>query len=276
MNKYILCLALVFALPARADTWNDWQSGFTQTINACAIKDGACLNHTFTATPLPAPDSTSANDLLLRDLRAAQVMLHQPDASSLLWKLYGIDSSAYLGTGYSVPLNGPQARQYAFARQREYFVPNLCAETIDTALCPARASNLWVWKVTPQQLARWLDKPVAQLLAARRPLHDAAGFNRARRAPATNPDLPRLLIRFSPVPDAFYKGQVGRGGAARVFFGDYDQARAVTLRDFITATGTTGLDAPPPGTHYYVWLLAPGADVRQASWDALFKLLAQP
>ncbi len=86
------------------------------------------------------------------------MLLHQKDASDAMWKLYGIDSSAYLGTGYSVPLVGEGAKNYEFATQREYFVPNLCAEAADPVACPKKDANIWTWRLTSAELTQWADK----------------------------------------------------------------------------------------------------------------------
>jgi hypothetical protein len=219
--------------------------------------------------------------MLYRDLRTAEVLLHQKDARDLLWREYGIDGSDYLGTGYSVPLTGPTARNYEYALQREYFVPNLCAEAIDPAICPRKDANIWTWRLTAAQVSRWLDMPIAKFLHAHHPASDAAGFGKrtALNAPAVQGPLPNLLIRFGNLPLANYRGTFGRPGAVRVFFADYDLVRTKTLRGAVIATGAaTLLDNSNPAKTFFIWIYAPDArsPATVASWNALFTILAQP
>ena len=187
----------------------------------------------------------------------------------MLYRQYGIDSAAYLGTGYSVPVAGDAAGQYDLARQREYFVPNLCAQAVDAAVCPARAPRVWTWRLNAAQFTAALDRKIAAVLR-KRPDHHPRTIAR-RLAQHGN-----LLIRFGAVPTQFYKGQFGRGDAVRVFFADYDQVRVSTLRQAMTATGAaTLLDHPDPGKSYFIWLYAPEDAAVPASWRALFTLLGQ-
>ena len=83
-----------------ADPWSVWGGNFDAVMSACvAASQNNCLSKAFTDRARPTLDSAAPADDLYRDLSTAQVLLHQKDASDAMWKLYGIDSSAYLGTG---------------------------------------------------------------------------------------------------------------------------------------------------------------------------------
>lgn len=280
----VIALFAASALPSRADVvadpWAAWEDNFDTVIAACAkAGEGNCLSKAFTSLDRPAAGPTVADDLY-RDLRTAEVLLHQKDASDAMWSLYGVDSGAYLGTGYSVPLAGEGAKNYEFATQREYFVPNLCAEAVDTTVCPKKDANIWTWRLDSKQLALWANKPIAVLLRAHLPKIDAAGFHThsALNAPAPQPNLPAMLIRFGSLAPANYKGTFGRPGAVRVFFANYEQVRGKTLRAAMTATGaSTLLDNPDPSKTFFIWIYAPDKESKAsvASWKELYRLLSE-
>ena len=285
MRRFVLFLVAVFLSTAAAgadDPWTAWNGTFTATMTACVqAKQPNCLPKAFQAAPRPAADGTFVDDDLYRDLRTAEVMLHQTDASNAMWSLYGVDSPAYLGTGYSVPLAGPGANDYAYAMQREYFVPNLCAQAVDPVVCPVKADGVWTFQLTAQQLADAADQPIVKLLRAHWPKADGKALSVAWVAKSVpgRPDLPPLLIRFGSVPPAFYKGTFGRPDAVRVFFADFEQVRAKTLRAAMTATGAdTLLSKPNPANTFFIWIYAPDANSQAAvaTWKELFRLLSQP
>jgi len=267
-------------LPA-IDQWVAWSDNFDSTISAC-VKAGekSCLSKAFMSRPRPVLEGNPpyVTDTLYYDLRTAEVLIHQPDASKLLSSQYGIDASAYLGTGFSVPLQGAGALQYQFARQQEYFVPNLCAEAVDKTVCPARDPNMWAWHLTSAQMQHWLDAPIAALLHQRPPRSDAAAFGKlAAPKPVAPGELPSLLIRFGNFPLKYYSGAIGRPGAVRVFFASYQQVRGETLRGAVVATGAASLIAKPdPANTFFIWLYAPHAGTKAAvaSWKELFGILS--
>jgi hypothetical protein len=280
----VFAASLVFAAASAhadvvSDPWASWSDSFTTTMTSCvATAQVGCLAKAFTSLDRPAAVSDAPADELYRDLRTAEVLLHQKDASDAMWKLYGIDSSAYLGTGYSVPLAGEGAKNYEFATQREYFVPNLCAEAVDPVVCPKKDANIWTWRLTSAQLTQWADKPIVKLLRTLAPTSDAQTFPKNPSA-APKPNLPPMLIRFGSLPLAYYKGTFGRPDASRVFFADYEQARGKTLRAAMTATGaSTLLDNPDPAKTFFIWIYAPDANSKAsvASWAELFRLLSAP
>jgi hypothetical protein len=270
---------VIFALHASAgtDAWAGWAKNFDHAMSACmTAQASACLSTAFKDRERPAPASSDVASDLARDLRTADILLQQKDARDQLWRLYGIDGSAYLGTGYSVPLTGMGARNYEFGTQREFFVPNLCAEAVDPVVCPGRHAGVWTWHMDAAGLTASLDKPIADVLAANAPVADPAGFATAGTLPA-NGNVPPLLIRFGSLAPAYYKGTFGRPGAERVFFADYGQVRGTTLRGAMIATGAAGLvDNPDPAKTFYVWIYAPESDPQTtvASWKSLFAILS--
>ncbi|MGN6516616.1 MAG: hypothetical protein ACTHLR_12355 [Rhizomicrobium sp.] len=282
----LVLAGLLFLPPAyaddapQADDWSAWTANFDSVITACVKADEqGCLAKAFNSRERPGADAVSVTDKLYRDLRAAEAMLHDKEAGDLLWREYGIDGNDYLGTGYSVPLAGTFAGQYAYARQREYFVPNLCAEAVDPAVCPQREPDVWTWRLSAADLVRWQNRAVAALLAKRMPQADQAGFRRKTGvgAPIVRNNLPDLLIRFGSLPLAYYKGTVGRPGAVRVFFADYAQVKGKSLHDALVATGAASLiEKPDPAKTFFIWVYAPGPDSKAsvASWNALFSILA--
>jgi hypothetical protein len=282
-------LALMFATAVahgadapNADPWAEWRDNFDTIVAACVkAAESNCLSKAFASRTRPSAEdaSTDVSDSLYRDLQAAEVMLHQKDARDLLWHDFGIDASDFLGTGYSVPLTGAVAHEYEYARQREYFVPNLCAEAVDLSICPKADSGLWTWRLSAPELARWLDKPIASFLKTRRSGNGGylARLN-AAEAVGTQSPLPALMIRFGTLPLAYYKGTVGRPGSVRVFFANFGQVRSKTLRAAMIATGASSLlDKPDPEKTFFIWLYAPDATSKAtvASWKSLFDILSQ-
>jgi hypothetical protein len=257
------------------DGWVSWQHGFARVMHGCASKAEAnCLAKAFNTVSRPALSASGrVVDDLDRDLRTGEILLDDHDGSDALWKEFGIDSKSYLGTGYSVPQTGASL-DYDRARQREYFVPNFCAEAVDPKPCQSVRPGLWTLRLSDDQARAWLDKPVGELLKAMLP-HDAAG-SYEHSGPASG-GLPSALIRVSRFDSKFYSGTIGRPGAQRVFFADLDQVRDTSLRDEMIATGSPALaDKPDPGKTLFVWVLVPSAetDVRIASWKSLFDILA--
>ncbi|HEY2069558.1 MAG TPA: hypothetical protein VGG48_08400 [Rhizomicrobium sp.] len=262
------------------DPWVAWSDNFNSVMTACTTAAQAnCLSKAFTSRERPAAAGTFVIDDLARDVRTAEVLVHQQQASDAMWKLYGVDSSAYLGTGFSVPLVGVGANNYEAATQREFFVPNLCAEALDATLCPKKDAGIWTWHLTSQQLAQWADKPILKLLHTVAPMSDWRGFTHLTAGENGPNNLPTLLIRFGALQPSYYKGTFGRPDAVRVFFADYDQTRTKTLRAAMTATGaSTLLDNPDPTKTFYIWIYSPDANTKAsvASWKELFRLLGTP
>ena len=76
-------------------------------------------------------------------------MLAVPSVADALWREYGIDTVAYLGTGYSVPFMPAGAvAPYWQGTQREYFVPNSLRRGHQFRVCPAADPDVWTWRLT--------------------------------------------------------------------------------------------------------------------------------
>ena len=286
MRKFLICIAAIVLSAAAAqadDPWADWGAAFTQAMTACVqAKAPNCLPKAFQSQARPAALGPYVDDDLTRDLRTAEVLLHDIDSSNAMYALYGIDTPDYLGTGYSVPLTAAGAPgSYTEATQSEYFVPNLCAQAVDPKVCPTADAQMWTWRLTDAQMSAWADKPIAKLLRGHWAKTGAKALAAAWKATAVpgRPDLPPLLIRFGNFPPAYYNGLIGKNGAQRVFFANFEQVRTKTLRAALTATGSASLLANPnPANTFFIWIYAPDAKSQAAvaTWKALFKLLEQP
>lgn len=261
------------------DPWSAWGNDFRAAMDACVqAKADNCLAQAFTSHPRPPSDSSlvTVSGDLTRDLRTAQAMLAVPAAVNALWREYGIDNVLYLGTGYSVPVTAGTAG-YWQAQQREYFLPNLCAQPIDPVACPTADADVWTWRLPATAAAAFADKPVAQLLIAKPATGDESAI--AQRLTTERTDgMPGAFIRFGKLDATSYKGTFGRADAKRVFFSDYAQLRDKTLGDALAGTGSTSLlTGAKPGQIFFVWIYAPGeqSKAQPASWHALFEALDQ-
>jgi hypothetical protein len=238
-----------------------------------AARGSACLAKAFRDRPRPQIDNPrrEVSGELFYDLRTAMAMLAVPSAADALSRDYGIDSKAYLGTGFSVPVTKTGVASYWQALQNEYFLPNLCAQAIDPATCPVADPDVWTLRLNAGELMAALDRPVESILT-----NDAKAFI-ARTGTGSRADgLPKVFVRFTPLRASFYKGTVGRPGLVRVFFADYTQVRAKPLREVLIATGASALIGDPdPSQDFFVWIYAPVGATKAvaASWHALFDAL---
>ncbi len=257
------------------DPWAVWQDNFRTVIDACTTaKSTGCLAKAFNDKPRPPannPQGTVSGELFY-DLHTAVSMLAVPNAANALWSAYGVDTVAYLGTGYSVPVTSAGVEHYWQAMQREYFVPNLCAQPVDPAICPTGDPDVWTWQLSVAEMTAALDKPITAIFTG-----NTRALTKRVRGPARADGLPNAFIRFGLLRPAWYKGTFGRPDAKLVFFADYTQVRTKTLREAMTATGAATLIAnPDPGQVLFIWIYAPGPDTKAqaASWHAVFETLA--
>jgi hypothetical protein len=251
--------------------WTAWQDNFRIVMNNCVAKqEDSCLAKAFKDRPRPANDnSQSVAGELFYDLRTAMAMLAVPSAGSAIQREYGIDPDAYLGTGYSVPLTDGRITPYWRGTQREYLVPNLCAEAADPKVCPPD-SDVRTRQVNAGKVKDVLEEDVATAL---KDLDSV--ISRVSKLPAAE-DVPRVLVRFTFLNPSFYRGTFGRPGTKRVFFADYMQVRDKTVRDTMIATGAFKPKAPlDPNQDLFIWIYAPAGQTKAvpASWHALFEAL---
>jgi hypothetical protein len=276
----VLLLAFGFARAGETDpaadaqAWSAWQDNLRRVMETClSAQEHSCLAKAYKDRARPVIDNPqhSASGDLFYDLRTAVAMLAIPSVADALWREYGLDAIAYLGTGYSVPASPAGLAPYWQGVQREYFVPNLCAQAIDAAVCPAADPDVWTWRLTSAQLNAGLDRPMAALLKGNTRILMA----RLRAAPRSD-GLPNALVRFGLLDPSLYKGTFGRSEAKRVFFADYAQVSGKTLRQALIATGaSTLIEKPDPAKAFFIWVYAPGADAKAtpASWHAVFEAL---
>lgn len=270
---------------ARDDAWAQWTKSFGTAVTACSSTEW-CIERAFSANPLPPPEQLPEDPRggktapvpyavgnLIRDMRAGNIMLNIDAARYQLQDYYEIAGTAYLGTGFSVPVAG---HNYQDGLQREFLAPNLCAQAMKGTSCTARQGAIWTWRFDPATATRWLGRPFAALLRTHRPISGGPGF--AKRSAGSVPDalIPPLVVRYATMTPDQYKGTLGRSGVHRVFLADYMQARNKTLSGFILATGSPRLEPSlAAGKSLYIWVYAPGADsnVVPATWEEMFKLL---
>lgn len=285
----IVCAALaalgVARAEAQSDPWVQWTKDFDSAITACGSAEW-CLEKAFSAERLPPPEQLPEDPRsgknqpvpyavgnLIRDMRAGNIMLNQPIARYQLQDYYEIAGTAYLGTGFSVPVAG---HNYQDGLQREFLAPNLCAQAMAGASCTAPQGRIWTWRFDPATAIAWLDKSFSVLLLSHKPISGGPGFRKHRGAGGENALIPPLVVRYGTMMPDQYKGTVGKPGVHRTFFADYLQARSKTVRGFILATGSPDPEsALKAGKSLYIWVYAPGPDAQvvPASWEEVFKLL---
>ena len=279
---FVFLLAFGFARAGETDPatdaqmWSAWQDNLRHVMEACvAAKESSCLARAYrdrARPPIDNPQHSVSGDLFY-DLRTAVAMLAAPSVADALRREYGIDAIAYLGTGYSVPVSLAGVAPYWQGMQREYFVPNLCAQVIQPDGCTTADPDVWTWRLTGAQLRAALDRPVTAIMKG----NTRTLMARLRAAPRSD-GLPNALVRFGRLDPSFYKGTFGRSDAKRVFFADYAQASAKTLRQALIATGaSTLIENPDPNQVFFIWVYAPGANAKAApaSWHAVFEALEQ-
>ena len=256
------------------EPWSAWQENFRTVIDGCVAAHGSsCLAKAFKDRPRPQIDNAqhAVSGELFYDLRTAMAILAVPNAADALRQDYGIDTKAYLGTGFSVSLTQAGVASYWQAVQTEFFVPNLCAQAIDRSVCPTADPAVWTSRLKSTDLTVALDQPVEAILT-----DDAKAFIARSGITPRADGLPNALVRFAPLNASFYKGTVGRPGMKRVFFADYVQVRGKPLRQVLIATGAASLIAnPDPNQDFFVWIYVPSAMTMAvpASWHALFDVL---
>jgi hypothetical protein len=286
--RLTFAVALVFGAgraEALDDPWVKWTADFNAALTACGNGEW-CLEKAFSAEPLPPPEllpedpRNGKNDPvpyavgnLIRDMRAGNIMLNIPVARYQLQDYYEIAGTAYLGTGFSVPVAG---HNYQDGLQREFLAPNLCAQKMASADCPPTQGRIWTWRFDSKTALNWLDKSLPLLLHSRAPISGGPGFGKHRKDSGENALIPPLLVRYGTMMPDQYKGTLGKPGVHRTFLADYMQARSKTVRGFILATGSP--DPQPAlesGKSLFIWVYAPGpqAQAVPATWEEVFKLL---
>jgi hypothetical protein len=282
----IVALAFAVALfssrPPHTDEWAQWDGNFQRAFKDCVdAKADNCLAKAFNANALPEEISADGGvvGVLYRDLRAASTMLGIPEARDLLWKNFGIDNTTFVGTGYSVPMSGAAASSYEDARQREYFLPNFCADVIDQKVCPSERQDVWTWRLSTEEAKAWADRPVRDLLTEIAPLDHAAEFAAEvakLEAPSGLRPLPRAFVRVGKFNPKYYAGTIGRPAAHRVFAADLEQVWLSNLTDEMAATGAATLTDPTkPDEAVFLWVYLPAAEpeAEVASWRSVFEIL---
>lgn len=271
----VLCAIILAARAPAADPWPAWTQRIDSAIAACGeAADAPCLARAIAANPAPPSANETISQRFLGDLRIAEGLLASERARNLLWDEFGIDSNDFIGTGYSTPWRDDQAqRTYREARQREFFVANLCADIVDTTRCPTEAPNVWTWQLTGQDAQAWLSRPVSALITGVPPSDHVREWRAALPTIRDGGDDVRpVLIRFSRFNPQYYAGTVGRPSADFVFFAAIDDVGPRTLGEALALTGSAALADQAEDEILFIWLYAPSeGDVpTPATWGAVF------
>ncbi|MES1197242.1 MAG: hypothetical protein ABUL55_01330 [Pseudomonadota bacterium] len=275
----IASLILVAGPIRPADPWADWSGQIDQAVTGCAenVDGSVCLARAIHEHAPPEPEGTesSVTSRFMQDVRVAQALIAAPKARDLLRQEFGVDASEFLGTGYSVSFEEPEAaRSYTDAHQPEFFVPNLCADSVDHDACPTESANLYTWRVPATEARRWLGRPITDLLNSQAPVDHAAEWRRLARAGNTH-----LLVRFARFNPQYYTGKVGRPASDLVFFTSLNEVRGVPLREALARTGSEALAQPGAANEVmFVWIYAPTDHddaARPATWASLYSYLDQ-
>lgn len=274
----VICAIILAARAPSPDPWPAWTARIESEIAACGDNaDAPCLARAIAANPAPPTTSATISQRFLGDLRMAEGLLASERARNLLWDEFGIDSNDFIGTGYSTPWRDDQAqRTYREARQREYFVPNLCADIVDTERCPSETPNLWTWQISATEAQAWLSRPVSALITGAAPADHVREWRAALPAIRSGGDEARpVLIRFSRFKTQYYAGTVGRPNADFVFFAPYADVQGRTLGEALGLTGSAALAQQADDETLFVWLYAPaeGETPAPATWGAVFEYL---
>lgn len=267
----VFVASFYFIAPQTADaSWSAWRHAMSATLERCPeTEDGSiCLARALSthAPPIQDADLDGPADVFFAHVELGQNLRRIPRAGDLLWDEFGIDSEEFIGTGYSVPhaATGGE-RSYSDARQREFFVENLCADTVNLERCPTEVDNIWTWRLTAAQASQWLDRPLRTLLASERPNDHDVEWRRARSSGTT------LNIRFARFNPDHYAGTLGRPDANLVFIAEYPSGN-LTLREALLETGSAALAEPGEDNEtLFIWVYAPEEQPLPATWGTVFE-----
>ncbi len=201
--------------------------------------------------------------------------------SDTLYTMMGIKREEYTGLGRSLPISdnrGTDAR-YTEAVLQEYWVGNVCAETINTDVCPHRWPLTWAWRY--QNLSELRQMTLRDLILTQEPAEGsgtpqlAAMRERVRTGAWDEPTS--LLVRFQIFPQQYYVGTIGRPEAQRVFFSSLAGSINLNVEDALLLSGQTdpNEESTADGSMVFIWVYEPQTtrDYLLASWSELFVYL---
>lgn len=196
--------------------------------------------------------------------------------------MMGIDRDEFTGLGRSLPIvdNRGSHSRYTEAFLREYWGPNLCAESIDTNICPQRWPRAWAWHL--KNLADVRGMTLRQLILEIDPAEGAgtaqleAMRERVRTGSLTEPAA--LLVRFQIFPVQYYAGTVGRPEAQWVFFSSLAESVEMDIEQAFLLSGLSDPNeqSADDESTAFIWVYEPQVrrEYRLASWSDLFAYLS--
>ena len=310
-------LILVYWEPK--DLWTVWREKVSESFHTCSTKNkdklteeykqselnNDCLTLSLLANDFPdrrirIQDITSlskeaAPDNLEEYLRyqtAGTELMKDAEISATLSKELGLNTNLFLGSGYTVPLNGRRSDGAAINTGiREFLVKNFCVgENEDCEPTRPHLRTAWGWKLDPAEMDSKGDVlTIGQILNSRAPnlnqdkksvedwpaYHDK--INRGMAARGTFKD--RVLIRLSQFPARYYKGTFAATDRKYAFFSDARDVWGMSYKDAVEASGRLPDPDPNKSSAVFIWVAfaEPVTTVSGlASWDYVFQILRTP
>lgn len=229
-----------------------------------------------------SPDAPAA-DFFRVDMRRANALLTVPYVSDILSEAFSIESTRYLGYGYSLPV---KTTQYSDAVIHEYLIRNRCATASTNQKSPCFDKNnlpqqrqLFTWIMPAGAITSDPNETIGKLLAQAEPVSGAQSFA-SSLADLQNGRLkktPPVLIRFGRFPSSAYLGTIGRQQSTYVFFSNLGEVWNKTIYEAEAASGRVirERDKGDPSLSMFIWLYYPSGedDARPATWGNVIELL---
>jgi hypothetical protein len=252
-----------------------------------------CLALAFRNAPVGA-DQTAQVGWLNKDVALGEQLLRgaeddETTIASTMYRMFGVDSSDFLGIGRSLPLAEESSHsRYSEAVMREYWAPNVCVVTsIDPTVCPRRWTRAWGWRfdslnhVQDLSLREMLLDPQRAVLPMEggdtieyRQFLDRLGRPGGLEEPT------HLLVRFHTFPNSFYLGTVGRPEARHVFLSSLADSIDLPIREAFRRSGARDPDETrqnAPDNRAFIWIYEPVTtdEYRLSTWRNLFAYLRE-
>jgi hypothetical protein len=213
------------------------------------------------------PKENLPSERLFADQALGEVLRSSPEAMLPLQKYYGVDSTSFLGTGLSEPLDG---ETFVAERIPEYLVPNY----------PDSHEGVMVWKLDP--MYEYADKKLYDVLTTTTPIN-AVGSDKAELEELRTKLGQRLfldakappVIRFALIPRGKYSGCLGRKAAQEVFASHLGlmKSEGLTVEEAARMSGyrlTAGVNLE---LYVFVFLPSHPQELREPTWTHMIEAL---
>jgi hypothetical protein len=197
--------------------------------------------------------------------------------------MMGIDREEFTGLGRSLPIVDTQSdrMRYTEALLSEYWAPNVCAETVNTDICPQRWPRAWAWRFTNLGDVRGMT--LRQLILEMEPAAGSGTLQleamRDRLRTGSLRDPTTLLVRFQIFPQRYYAGTVGRPEAQRVFFSSLAESAELEVQQAFLLSGMSDPNeqSTDDDSTAFIWVYEPQTrrEYTRASWSDLFVYLSR-